>query len=65
MNWAREPNTGLDGKYLPVGAEVRQGEDFWMFAFPDGPYTGQGVNDTAHRDNITNFAGGTLESKMP
>ena len=56
---------GLDGKYLPQGAENAQSQEFIMFAFPDGPYTGQGINDTSHRDNITNFAGGTLESKMP
>ena len=56
---------GLDGKYLPQGGETAQSQDFWMFAYPEGPYTGPGINDTAHRDNITNFAGGTLESKMP
>ena len=59
---------GLDGKYLPdvpSGAIAQSEGGFQNFSFPDGPYTTDKINDTAHRDNITNFAGGTLESKMP
>ncbi|MCA9214164.1 MAG: type II secretion system protein [Planctomycetales bacterium] len=57
---------GLDGRYLPQGFEIAQSQQYFvMFAYPDGPYTAQNINDSAHRDNITNFAGGTLESKMP
>jgi hypothetical protein len=48
---------GLDGQF---GEQVSWNKPGQGYAFPDGPYP-----DKAHRDNITSFAGGTLESKMP
>lgn len=45
---------GLDGSF---GGQADWNVTENLFSFPDGPY------DTAHKDNITNFAQGTLESK--
>ena len=46
---------GLDGDFGTIDPS-----DISSYLYPDGPYT-----DGAHRDNVTNFAGGTLESKLP
>lgn len=52
---------GLDGEFgLPVD---NSNQNLWRaFAFPTGPYPD---NNKLHRDNITNFSEGTLESAMP
>ena len=56
---------GLDGEYLSQGSHLQQvSNDFHLYAYADGPYSSAN-NDTGQRDNITNFAEGTLESKMP
>lgn len=59
---------GLDGKY-GVQTEWADGNpnQASKYAFPDGPYLDEAIpgNDDAHQDNITNFARGTLESKLP
>ncbi|MEZ6118975.1 MAG: type II secretion system protein [Pirellulaceae bacterium] len=51
---------GLDGNFGGQ-AEIRNGEPN-LLSFPAGPYPDP---FTAHKDNITNFAQGTLESKLP
>ncbi len=50
---------GLDNDF---GLQVPNSppEAFLPYAFPTGPYP-----DKAHRDNITNFAAGTLEDSLP
>jgi general secretion pathway protein G len=48
---------GLDGRF---GEQVGWNQPGQGYAFPDGPYP-----DKSHKDNITNFAAGTLESKIP
>ena len=52
---------GLDGEFgFPVD---NTNQNQWTaFAFPTGPYPDA---SKSHRDNITNFAEGTLESSMP
>lgn len=55
---------GLDGVYMSQGSEDRQVAWYQTYSYANGPYSSEN-NDTGHRDNITNFAGGTLESKMP
>ena len=49
-------SAGLDGEY---GAPY-DSSNVASYVFPNGPY-----QDKLHRDNITNFAEGSLEDKLP
>jgi hypothetical protein len=48
---------GLDGEY---GLQSNPSTPGGTMRYPEGPY-----EDKRIRDNVTNFAGGTLESKLP
>ncbi len=52
-------SSGVDSRYAPLTV-VTKG-----LAFPSGTNIGTNPDGTTSRDNITNFAGGTLESRMP